>query len=51
VGKTVELRSPIDDPKALTLFVAGKPAVRLSPLDPVGNEKRNHVASFAGGKR
>jgi transposase InsO family protein len=51
VGKTVELRSPIDDLKALTLFVAGKPAVRLSPLDPVGNEKRNHVASFAGGKR
>lgn len=48
VGKTVELRSPIDDPTALTLFVAGKPAVPLKPLDPIGNEKRNRLASFAG---
>jgi len=47
VGKTVELRCPLDDPTALTLFVAGKPAARLSPVDPLGNERRNRV-SFAG---
>ncbi len=47
IGRTVEIRHPIDDPKALTLFAAGKPSVVLKPLDLVHNDRVNRRASFA----
>ncbi len=47
IGHTVELRCPLDDPTALTLFAAGRPAVTLKPLDVVDNDRRSRTASFA----
>jgi putative transposase len=47
VGRTVELRHPVDDARALTLFAAGEPTVLLKPLDLEENDRANRRASFA----
>lgn len=47
VGLTVELRHPVDDPRALTLFAAGSPTALLKPLDLEENDRTNRRASFA----
>jgi transposase InsO family protein len=51
VGRTVELRHPLDDPKALTLFAAGVPTALLKPLDLQHNDRVNRRASFAAAHR
>lgn len=51
VGRSVELRCPLDDPTALTLFAAGKPTVALKPLDLEENDRANRRASFARAQR
>jgi putative transposase len=51
ISRTVELRHPVDDPKALTLFAAGEPAVLLKPLDLEHNDRTNRRASFAARHR
>lgn len=47
IGKKVELRSPLDEPRTYILFVAGEPALQLNPLDPHENDRRNTRARFA----
>jgi transposase InsO family protein len=47
IGYTVELRSPLNDPNALTLFAAGKPTLSLKPLDLLDNDRVNRRVSFA----
>lgn len=47
IGRTVELRHPVDDPKALTLFAGGEPSVLLKPLDLEHNDRLNRRAIFA----
>ena len=47
IGHSVELRAPLDSPSSWSLFVDGMPALVLSPLDPVDNERRARLASFA----
>lgn len=51
IGHTVELRHPVDDPRALTLFAAGEPSVALKPLDLEHNDRVNRRASFADARR
>ena len=51
IGRTVELRCPLDDPKALTLFAGGEPTVALKPLDLLDNDRSNRRASFARAQR
>jgi hypothetical protein len=47
IGHKVELRAPLDAPSSWSLFVDGSPALVLRPLDPVDNERRSRLASFA----
>lgn len=47
VGREVELRHPVDDPGALTLFAGGIPTLLLKPLDLQDNDRSNRRASFA----
>jgi putative transposase len=47
IGRAVELRHPVDDPLALTLFAGGEPSVALKPLDLEHNDRTNRRASFA----
>jgi putative transposase len=47
IGHKVELRAPLDAPSSWSLFVDGSPALVLRPLDPVDNEHRSRLASFA----
>lgn len=47
IGHSVELRHPVDDPRALTLFAGGEPSVILKPLDLEHNDRTNRRASFA----
>lgn len=47
VGRAVELRHPVDDPRALTLFAGGVPTALLKPLDLEDNDRSNRRASFA----
>lgn len=47
IGHAVELRHPVDDPRALTLFASGQPAAVLKPLDLAHNDRTNRRASFA----
>lgn len=47
IGHKVELRHPVDDPSALTLFAGGEPTVTLKPLDTAHNDRTNRRASFA----
>jgi transposase InsO family protein len=51
VGRTVELRHPLDDPRTLTLFAGGAPTVLLRPLDLEHNDRANRRASFASARR
>lgn len=51
IGRTVELRHPVDDPKTLTLFAGGEPSVLLKPVDPEHNDRLNRRASFATSRR
>lgn len=51
VGHSVELRHPVDDPQALTLFASGEPSILLKPLDLEHNDRTNRRASFAGARR
>jgi transposase InsO family protein len=51
VGRTVELRHPLDDSKALTLFATGAPTALLKPLDLQHNDRVNRRASFAAAHR
>jgi transposase InsO family protein len=47
IGRKVELRHPVDDPTALTLFAQGQPAAAIKPLDLEHNDRLNRRASFA----
>ena len=47
IGRAVELRHPVDDPRTLTLFAGGEPSVVLKPLDLAHNDRTNRRATFA----
>lgn len=47
IGHTVEIRRPLDDPSALTLFADGKPLSLLKPVDTKANDRANRRAHFA----
>jgi len=47
IGRAVELRHPVYDPRSLTLFAGGEPTVVLKPLDLEHNDRTNRRASFA----
>ena len=47
VGKTVELRSPLDQPETYILFAMGEAVLTLHPLDPEDNDRRNTRLRFA----
>ncbi len=51
IGRSVELRHPVDDPLTLTLFASGEPSVVLKPLDLEHNDRLNRRASFADANR
>ena len=51
IGRSVELRAPLDAPASWTLFVDSTPALVLKPLDPVDNERRARLACFASRTR
>jgi len=51
IGRKVELRHPVDDPGALTLFAGGEPSVVLKRLDLEHNDRTNRRASFADAHR
>jgi putative transposase len=47
IGRTIELRSPLDEPNTFILFVQGDPQMNLKPLDLIDNDRRNQRARFA----
>lgn len=47
IGRTIELRSPLDEPSTFILFVQGEPQISLKPLDLIDNDRRNQRARFA----
>mgnify|MGYP005811349421 CR=1 FL=1 len=51
IGRKGDLRDPVDDPRALTLFASGEPSVVLKPLDLEHNDRTNRRASFADARR
>ncbi len=51
IGCTVDLRCPLDEPEALTLFADGNPTLRLKPVDLQDNDRANRRVSFARAKK
>lgn len=47
MGKTVEIRHPLDDPDQLYIFAHGKPACRLRPVNLVENARSSKPIRFS----